>query len=554
MSKIISLVKVFLKNGGESLGGKKGKKFAGFAMIIFLAAIFILSLGVPLGLFISEAYDMLAMMQQQGVILGFGMVMVSLVVFVFGILYVLTTFYFAKDIESLLPLPLKSHEILTGKFIAVLVYEYLTELVVLAPIIIVYGAKSSAGALYYIYSIIVFLLLPVLPLVVAAIINMVIMRFTNLGKHKDAFRVVGGLLAMFSGIGINIMMQRVGRNMTNEQELMKLLSSGDNSLIGIVSNMFPSSKFSAFALASSDLGKASLNLLIFLAITAAAFIIFMIVGNILYFKGVIGMSESFARRKKLGEQELDKSTVQNSAIKTYILKELRVLFRTPAYLINCVIINFLWPIFFLIPLLAERDLLPKILSFSSKIYNNDTAGIVICIAFAIMIFISSSNSITSTAISREGQNIFVSKYIPMRYRDQIFAKVMAGFLISIASATLFILLLSIVTKAPIMMALVLFIVSALAILFTSLLGIIVDLRKPKLNWDDENKAVKQNFNSFIAMMLCMAIAGGTVYLTIKFKPTLWMAFGVIALVGVLLNSILVYFVSTKGEKMYKRIQ
>ena len=56
--------------------------------------------------------------------------------------------------------------------------------------LIIYGIKSGAGILFYVDTIISFLVLPVRPMIVGSLITMILMRFTNLSKHKDALRVV----------------------------------------------------------------------------------------------------------------------------------------------------------------------------------------------------------------------------------------------------------------------------------------------------------------------------------------------------------------------------
>ena len=88
-------------------------------------------------------------------------------------------FYFSRDIENLLPLPLRPVEILAAKFTVTLLYEYLTEILFLAPILIAFGIKSHGGIFYYFNAAVIFLTLPIAPLVYASIISMIIMRFNQ---------------------------------------------------------------------------------------------------------------------------------------------------------------------------------------------------------------------------------------------------------------------------------------------------------------------------------------------------------------------------------------
>lgn len=51
-------------------------------------------------------------------------------------------------------------------------------------------------------------MLPVIPVVLASLVAMVFMRFTNIGKSKDRFRLIGGLVAIAIAIGFQAIVQR----------------------------------------------------------------------------------------------------------------------------------------------------------------------------------------------------------------------------------------------------------------------------------------------------------------------------------------------------------
>jgi ABC-2 type transport system permease protein len=555
-SNILTLTRVFLKNGGDSLRKSKGKKKA-IPNAIVLALVMILmisSLGIPFGLFIGEAYKVLAPIGQEAAILGFILTLICMTIFVFGIFYVLNTFYFAKDVEFLLPLPLKPYEIVGAKFITVIIYEYLTEIVLLAPALIVYGIKSNAGILFYIYSIIIFLIIPVIPIIIAAIIDMIIMRFTNIGKHRDKLRVIGGVFALFIGIGVNIVMQKAGSAYDNDQQLIQRLLTDKNSLLTMVSNLFPSAKFAALSLSDAASIAGLQNFVLFLIINLVFLGIFMILAQALYFKGVVGGSETFSRRKKLTGAELEKGMVQNSSIKAFIIKELRLLVRTPAYFLNCVIMNFLWPVFLLIPFATQKGSFKEINSAVEIFQHKEIYGVVLAVTFAVSIFMAATNGITSTSISREGQSIFINKYLPISYRDQLIAKVLTGVILSGAGLIIVLCIGLVVMKPPIYLIILMLLASLIGVFFISLTGIYIDLKFPKLNWDNEQKAVKQNFNLMINMFFGIAVAGLFVFLMVKFQLNMWYVLSIIFGIFGLLDVLLYYLLGTLGERLFNKIE
>lgn len=557
MSKLWVLTKVLLRSNLSSLKKNKNKKtkVPSYVMMILLIFIFGASFSFPIGLLFGEMYDILAALDQQGVLLTLAIGAVSAAIFIFGIFYVLAIFYFSKDVELLLPLPLKSSQILGAKFVTVLIYEYLTELIMLVPAILVYGIKSGAGVLYYLYSCIMFLLIPIIPIILASLLNMIIMRFTNVGKHKDALRILGGIVALGFGLGINVLMQGVGRKSSDPEAMMKLLYEGNNSLIAVVSRIFPTAKIASLSLVLSDSLKGIINLLLFLAINLALVSLFFILGEMLYFKGALGNAEVYSKRKRLSKEQLEKTVKQNSASKAFMLKELKILFRTPAYIMNCVISSFIWPVFFALGIFGSGSMKDPELNAMVGVFENTKAlGIILAALFAVSLVFSGGNGIASTSISREGQNLYVSKYLPITFRDQIIGRIMPGIILSSISIVVTLGLVIIFYGLPLTIIVPGVVVIVLGMLMTSFIGIMLELRFPKLNWDNEQKAVKQNLNFVITMFGSWIIAGVFIFLVVYLKLSLWYTFAFITVLCGIINVVLYYATMNIGQRWFNNIE
>ncbi|MDD3705878.1 MAG: hypothetical protein PHC45_07445, partial [Clostridiaceae bacterium] len=411
MSRYLILTVIMLKNSDmlNLRSGKFGNKSIKGVLISLLIFAAFLPMMLGIGNIVMTGYAALSEIQQEGLILGMGFSISSLTIFFFGIFYVMSIFYFSKDIESLLPLPLKPSEILAAKFTVVLLYEYLTEAVFLAPILIGFGIASKTGLLYYLYSTLLFLVLPVLPLVYASVISMLIMGFTNLAKNKDRFRIVGGIIAMFLAIGLNVVITRLTGSSMNALELQKLLEQGNNSYVGIMSGIFFSNRFAVMALLNSETLKGFVNLTLFIFICALFVMLFLSFGEGIYYKGVVGMSETSAKRRKLSVAELGRYGMQKSALKAYTIKELKLLFRTPVYFMNCVLMNFILPVFIILPFLVQPEEMKELQGLTVFLKDGRGSAIALAVTFGISVFVTSTNGIAASAISREGTNIFVCK-------------------------------------------------------------------------------------------------------------------------------------------------
>ena len=558
-SKIWVLTKLFLKNGQSSFSKKKKnnknnkKSYSGSFYMIALFVVLTLTVALPIFGVTGEMFHAAAKFNQQGIILGLAIVSTCLIVFIFGIFYVLNTFYFSADIESVLHLPVKPYEILCAKFFTTLVYQYFTLLIFLAPILISYGVNSSASIVYYLTVILIFLLLPIIPLILASAIDMVIMRFTNLGKHKDALKVVGGLFGITFGVGINIVFQNLGKGAGSGVTDTKALLDSSDALLNKITALFPPASISSKAAIEFGTISGLSHLFLFLLLNAAFFILFIMLAQGLYFKGVIGSSETFSKRKKLSSKELDENLKQNSKVKSLTIKELRLIFRTPAYLMNCVISNFIWPVFMLIPIFTQPNLGKSLSNVSTILANEKTYSLVIAITFAVSIFLGASNAVTTTAISREGQNLFICKYVPASYKDQLIAKVLSGVILSLSGYAVMLILAFVFLQPGLVLGICMIIVSIIGIIFSSMAGIFIDLKRPKLNWDNEQKAVKQNMNVLFSTLLSMVVAGGSIYILVKLNFNYLYSFSLIVAVFGLVDLFLYNLLCTWGQKLFAKI-
>lgn len=555
MSRYIILTKVMLKNFNLlSLKPDKPGKSAikGILLSLLILAAF-LPMAAGIGSMTAEGYKMLSKVQQEGLILGIGFSTVSLAVFFFSIFYVMSVFYFSKDIESLLPLPLKPSEILAAKFTVTLFYEYLTELVFLAPIIVGFGMAGDMGPLYYLYGAAIFLTLPILPLVYSSILSMLVMRFTGLAKNRDRFRIIGGIIVMLLAVGVNAYITKLGSSSLSAEELQQLLSQGNNSYVQTMAGIFFSNRFAVNALLYSEAVKGLVNLVIFVLISLLFVMLFLSFGEGMYFKGVVGASESYARRKKFTEAELGKTSEQKSVLRSYTIKELRLLFRTPVYFMNCVLMNFLFPVLIILPFLVQPGELKELQMFGKYMASGGGNAVVLAAAFGISTFITAANGIASSAISREGSNIFVCKYLPVSYKTQIMAKVLSSMIMGAVGTLSMILSAVIFIPVPGRLLLLAAAAGILGITFSSFSGILIDLSFPKLVWDSEQKAVKQNFNVVLGMLVSVVIAGIPVFVSIVLDFTLLMTFLAITVLFGILNLLLYSILSTVGVRMFEKI-
>ena len=74
------------------------------------------------------------LLDQAGYLMNVGFLMTAVIIFLFSIFAIPSVYYFSKDIDHLLVLPIKPEVILTSKLAVCIVYEYLFAAAVLVPV------------------------------------------------------------------------------------------------------------------------------------------------------------------------------------------------------------------------------------------------------------------------------------------------------------------------------------------------------------------------------------------------------------------------------------
>lgn len=510
MRKYLSLTRVLLKNSLGMLSDGKSKKRMNMILYVFL---FICLLPTAWMLYELFYTSMLSLQQfdQSGSVLAMGFHISSLVTFVFSIFLIPSVFYFSKDSEHLLYLPIKPQIILSSKFTVVLIYEYAFTLMILAPLFFAYIQSATISLLYYIFAIIIFLTMPIYALILSSIIAMLVMSFVPFFKNRDRFNMVAGLLSVVLAFGFSYIIN--SNSMGSDQNaLITLLSDGNNSLISMFSIFFPGVPFAAKALISGNF----INIIIYLGITTIAFLVFMTFGKFLYFKGAIGFNETGSSRKVLSANEMDKVNQKRNIVLAYTIKELKLLVRTPVYFLNCIAMVLVFPLLMLVFYFTGdiNTIVNALPSFTNESLTT-LLPYTVFVGYALGFFVGNLNLISSTSISREGTNISFMKVIPLSLGKQIQAKLLSGMLMSFISLLLLVLVFYLLFPIfPIICYIIVLLTSIITIIISNYLGIMIDIIHPKLIWEQEAAAVKQNLTSMISMFggwALTALCAGAIY-------------------------------------------
>ena len=492
MHDVLLLTKILLKNNNTPLA-KNGKKKSLGGTIALMALC-----ELP---FAALLYFQFMQFFQAGLstaALQFGL-LASAAIGAFTVLFSFpTVFYFSRDVSLLMPLPLPSWVIVAAKFLVVCAAQLGTVLMIELPLVLAYAISGAGSVLQVLLLILQCLLVPVDTLLVLGILTILVMALLPGSVNKDRFNLVVGVLtivlALTASIGGNLMGQSmVGAESQNE--LIVLLQTSPE-LMEIGTGVFVQCMLAVKSIGPAT-GPDVWWLLLSAAFFAAVCGLFLLLASRLYFRSAAAAMVQTSGSKK---QEQAK---QSSLFFSYCKNRCRLLLRTPAYVTNLVMSAFMMPVI----VLAMCLVLPTFKELQEMTRSLDLESIMPLWALFLLIglgfgfFSGSMNGIAGTSFSRDGQNLAFYKAIPMPMEQQMRARLLVATVISAIGSLLFLPVLHMfLVYNP--LTDIFFIMGCLvSVLIVNQIGLLVDAFHPKLVWDDETAAVKNNYNVLYEMFI-----------------------------------------------------
>ncbi|MBN2201314.1 hypothetical protein JW777_05105 [bacterium] len=551
MRNLFRLTWVLIRNARNPIasGKRGGLKRSLFIVLIALA---FLPLMVQIGMLADKALAVLGPIGQEGMLLAFAFSLTSLLILTFGIPSVLVVYYFGRDLESLLVLPIRPSVLLSAKFFTALAVEYAAEALFLIPVFAVYGLHQGFSAPLIPAAGVIFLLLPVIPVAMASLLVMIAMRFTGLARNRDRFAKTAGVALMVLVLAMNFGLQKAETSGVDPAQIVAVLVTGGGIWGFLINRLFPACHFAVKAVLSAGSAAGWLNLGLFAAASAFAFAVLLPAGEHLYLRGVRGGG---GRKTGAAAQPAPGAFPRlkaGSAFVAYLDRELKILFRDPVFFMNCVVTNFLWPVFTLfVVLTGTGSTLSRgpglLLGLAGK-------GVLNAGWLGLGMVMTAMNAVASSAISREGREIGSVKILPFPFRYQLIAKAAAAALLGAIGCLLMLVVGLAVFGVPFSALPAAIVLMPLGMVFAACTGVLIDLFFPKLYWDNAAKAVKQNMNVLIHMAFCAATAAGVFWLVKRSGAGPEQAFLCLTAVFLAVDAALIRMMWTLGAAVFSRLE
>jgi len=427
----------------------------------------------------------------------------AVMVLLFGLAYVMGAFYFSNDAGVLMAWPLSARQILSAKFATVLVNEYLTTLALLVPVYAVYAAQVPVSPLFFPAAALVFLLTPVVPLAVSALLVVLLMRVVSISRRRDFFTMLGSLAVIVGALVLQYFLQTQGPELGGESDAFELVFGRAYGLSKLAAAGYPPSYWSMLALAEAGTAAGLGALAGLFAVALAAVGVLLYAGERFFLQAaqVAGTATASASRARKASLEGGSAPVRSLA-----RVERKLFLRTPMYVLNGFSAFVIVPVIALLPGFTNEASLASLLAAGAR---NPVVGLATIWGwFALAAGVS---IIPSTAFSREGPRLWAVKSLPVSGRELFLGKLLAAQSMVLVGALPGAAALTYVLRLNPGLALVAVMLGAVTSTLVAMGCLLLDMARPWLTWTDPTRAVKSNVNGILGSVGVLVLVAGSAW-------------------------------------------
>lgn len=564
IKKILVLSKIFIKDYFQNLNvfNKNKKKVNKKSVFFWLLIITIFAIT-----FLSFKLINWLDMAGQAILFLKAYLPIMASIFMFQAILICTNvFFFSKDLEYILPFPIKPIELLIAKFNNVISITYGMEAIFLLIPLIIYGIVAGESLLYFLVMSLILIIFPIFFITIISIIMLFVMQLTRFIKNKEIFQIIMVIIVSFVMSSTELYLIatifsddviHVEINENNEVENAELRLEVLNRKLDNLNNYFVTINPSIKVLTNINAINLIFELAKLILISIGTFLIFLFFGKILYLKNLLKNIAYINKKKnikKIGKIKYKKNKIKNA----YIKNEFKKIIKNPTFFLQGVfqyifliiiilsIVNLFFPI--TIQKIQEEKLL-------EKMNINDFAIQSICIILGTIQLIYTFSNLSMTSISREGKNAFVLKYIPVSLYKQFLWKSMPQiFFNMIAIIGMTVVVIKNIPPVSIWYYMATIIIAILLNIINSFIMLIIDLKRPNLNWITETSALKDNGNKlyqYVTTIIVILILG--YFVKVFGEINIVISLSIIILFCLIILYLINIYVKKNINKLYKNI-
>lgn len=435
--------------------------------------------------------------------------------------------YKAKDNDLLISMPIHVKYIIVSRLMGVYLMGLLYTSMVMIPTLIIYYIFGNPTIASVICSFILYFLITIFVLFLSCILGYLIAKLTTKLKNKSIITVIISLV--FFALYYYVFMKA-------NQIIEDIIANSQKYADSIKIYAYPF--YLMGKMGTGDL----VSSLIFSAVIIGIFALEYLIISRSFLKLVITNSGT----KKKTEKEIE---IKSNKVSIALLKrELKHFISSPPYMLNCGL-GTIFIIIIGVVALIKKNLFSEM--FPEEIGKELIVGMLVLAVSAL----TCMNNLTAPSISLEGKNLWIVRTLPINTFDIIKAKVNMHMVLTVPAIIISSICLSISFNVEWYYCLVIIVAGIIYTLLIALVGILLNLLSPNMNWISEMVVVKQS------MSVLVTLFGGWVYLLIyvglyALLSVINLSFILIfifPIMNIIICAILIYVLKTWGVKKVESI-
>ncbi|MFA6866681.1 MAG: hypothetical protein WCR54_04105 [Clostridia bacterium] len=404
--------------------------------------------------------------------------------------------YHDTDNELLIRFPLEGRELFLAKAAFAFFNNLILSVAFTLPFYVFYGVFSDANVLFYFLAIFTSIVISFIPFFISNLIAVPVMYLNNLIYNKFGLKLAGAILLIIIGFSIYMLILRgvleyYQSSATNIMFSDQLL----NQIKGVAKGLIPASLF-ANVISGEWVWQ---SLLIIVAMIA-------IIGGVSMYLGMRSYLPTVLKTVEKGREAFEKKTKnkKRSIFGTILKTEFLTIFRSFNY-------SFQY--------LAMAISAPFMVFFCNNLAvavgDHSVGGAIIpgLTILVMLIFDTIIVSFASTTVSRNGDNFYLTKIIPVSYKVQLATKVFLYLIVAGGSSLVSCISTWIIyggekfgNNIGFVDVISIFFISFFIIIFLTCIAIMSDMKKPTFDVSSDGDLVEANKNVTNSMILGIFIS------------------------------------------------
>jgi len=491
MNKIISLTKIQLKEFISKYQSGMNVKNKELGKLLLVGLLF--ALLMPMYQISSLLYRSFYEIGYPELTITYMYISTALIAFVSSIPLVISVFFYAKDLKLLATLPISENVIIYSKLSSIYLYTLGLSTVMLGPSLF-FQMYYSRQPIIILIGIVAALITPVIPILIAMVLVMLMMRFFSNSGNRNLLSIIGNFLLIGVIVGIQLVLVRLQIRPEVIQEMM----AKEDGLLRIIGYRFPPSIWLTKMMQASFF-----DTLLFLGLNIVLLLTLTVVAKAFYRRALQAFNVEGSRGSRKGSLYYKQHSIGYQLVKRHI----QIILHNPTFFLNT-FLSLLVPIlifginFFTGQMSMELFRQPALQPYIILIYSG------ILISPAVM------GNISATVISREGKAFWETLVLPITPQQNIKYRVLSTIIINLAGSVLLGALAAFIIPITMLEAALAIVLCVVVTLLLANADIIINIERPFLNWSNPTAAVKNNLNVMISLGL-RVIYGGILFLVIR---------------------------------------